>query len=771
MPISDYHVVGDANSARPVPPTPASSIDYDNTSSGISATDVQGAIDELASGSGGGAVTGVKGDSESTYRTGNVNITKANIGLSNVNNTADADKPISTATQTALNGKLDTSLKGANNGLAELDSNGKIPNSQLPSYVDDVLEYASLSAFPATGESGKIYVALDTNKTYRWSGTTYVEISPSLALGETSSTAYRGDRGKTAYEHSQSDHSSIAPAFSEASTRTNIASGESFATMFGKIKKFFSDLKTVAFTGSFNDLSDQPTIPTVNNGTLTVKQNGTSKGTFTANQSGNTTVELTDTTYSDATQSASGLMSVTDKTKLDGIASGAQVNSITGVKGDKESTYRTGNVNLTPSNIGATIFLGNLTSLGSGTPASAAKTYYTDNIPNNSVCLAYNTSGTEYTIIFSRGGSVNYGSILKYTYDTKYMYILRIKGGTWQSMDWEQISCGYARTAGTADTATTATKVGSSSVGSATQPMYLDNGTPTACTYTLGKSVPSNAVFSDTTTGTTYAAGSVPANTTFATNGSVKNVYDDAKAFTLYIMKRARANITNDLDNLLTAISEQNLERYGYKIGDYFRTQRYTYILGDYNTFYGTYQGTSGNWINTNHLCIVALDDTGITSYWHNTNDLTNVGYYNSTIRLDLITGSLLNNIKADMKSLFGGTTGLEHILPVRRLLSAGLNGSVWVPDEYLSLLSENQVVGASIYSANPHQTGEAINQLEVFRKYNFPELLDFEANGYYWLRNMQSASEVCVVSSAGDIWHIPPATAAHKVAVCFNLY
>ncbi len=103
--------------------------------------------------------------------------------------------------QTALDSKLATSLKGAANGLAELDANGLVPSSQLPSYVDDVLEYSSKSAFPSTGTSGKIYVALDTNLTYRWSGTAYVEISPSLALGETSSTAYRGDRGKTAYDH------------------------------------------------------------------------------------------------------------------------------------------------------------------------------------------------------------------------------------------------------------------------------------------------------------------------------------------------------------------------------------------------------------------------------------------------------------------------------------------------------------------------------------------------------------------------------------------
>lgn len=80
---------------------------------------------------------------------------------------------------------------------------GIVPTDCLPSYVDDVLEYASLSNFPATGESGKIYIAIDTGKTYRWSGTTYTVISETLALGETSSTAYRGDRGKTAYDHSQ----------------------------------------------------------------------------------------------------------------------------------------------------------------------------------------------------------------------------------------------------------------------------------------------------------------------------------------------------------------------------------------------------------------------------------------------------------------------------------------------------------------------------------------------------------------------------------------
>lgn len=99
-------------------------------------------------------------------------------------------------TTTHLSGDIANTEKGAANGVASLGSDGKVPSSQLPSYVDDVLEYNSKSAFPATGESGKIYIDKSDNKTYRWSGSAYVEISQSLALGETASTAYAGNKGK-----------------------------------------------------------------------------------------------------------------------------------------------------------------------------------------------------------------------------------------------------------------------------------------------------------------------------------------------------------------------------------------------------------------------------------------------------------------------------------------------------------------------------------------------------------------------------------------------
>lgn len=116
-------------------------------------------------------------------------------GLS-TNDYDDTAKGIVDGVTSALAGKVDTSLVGSANGVAELDANGRVPSSQLPSYVDDVLDYADLAHFPATGETGKIYIADDTNKEYRWSGSGYAVISESLALGETSSTAYAGNKGK-----------------------------------------------------------------------------------------------------------------------------------------------------------------------------------------------------------------------------------------------------------------------------------------------------------------------------------------------------------------------------------------------------------------------------------------------------------------------------------------------------------------------------------------------------------------------------------------------
>ena len=205
-----------------------------------------------------------------------------------------------------------TATKEKANGIASLDENGKVPSSQLPSYVDDVIEgYLSEGKFykegahttEITGESGKIYVDLTTSKTYRWSGTAYAVISETIALGETSSTAYRGDRGKTAYDHSlktsgnphkvtKSDvglgnvpnvtTDNQTPSFTPATTLANITSKEKLSDMLGKIAKAIADFishkgdKTShitsaertawnaksEFTGNYEDLNGAPVVPT-----------------------------------------------------------------------------------------------------------------------------------------------------------------------------------------------------------------------------------------------------------------------------------------------------------------------------------------------------------------------------------------------------------------------------------------------------------------------------------------------------------------------------
>lgn len=151
----------------------------------IEETTIEEEIKNVAASSG---VTGVKGNEETNYRTGNVNITPVNIGA------------------------IASIEKGTASGVAELDANGKVPSSQLPSYVDDVKEGYLNSAdgkfyeestyeTEITPEADKIYVDKTTNITYRWSGSAFVAIGSDLALGETSTTAYRGDRGKAAYDH------------------------------------------------------------------------------------------------------------------------------------------------------------------------------------------------------------------------------------------------------------------------------------------------------------------------------------------------------------------------------------------------------------------------------------------------------------------------------------------------------------------------------------------------------------------------------------------
>lgn len=195
---------------------------------------------------------------------------------------------------TAEKEKLSALNKGVANGVAELDENGRVPSSQLPSYVDDVLEYSSQSAFPAAGESGKIYVDHSTNKTYRWSGYNYVEISASLAIGTTATTAFRGDLGKEAYDHSQ-----IKTGNPHRTTKADLGLGnvenKSSETIRGELTKAnvtaalgytppTSDTNTTYSAGTGISLSGT----TFSNSGVRSIATGTANGTISVNTDGTT---------------------------------------------------------------------------------------------------------------------------------------------------------------------------------------------------------------------------------------------------------------------------------------------------------------------------------------------------------------------------------------------------------------------------------------------------------------------------------------------------
>ena len=201
-------------------------------------------------------ITVAKNDAyNQTFGTGTNNVARGDASY------LKADTYNKTQIDAELNNKLDTSLKGANGGLAELDSTGKVPSSQLPAYVDDVIEVANFASLPAIGETGKIYITIDTNLQYRWSGTQYVEISASLALGETSSTAYRGDRGKIAYDHSQTTGNPHGTTSIEISY-DNVASGLTAINVKEAIDELQNEkeptfTKNTAFNKNFGTANDE----------------------------------------------------------------------------------------------------------------------------------------------------------------------------------------------------------------------------------------------------------------------------------------------------------------------------------------------------------------------------------------------------------------------------------------------------------------------------------------------------------------------------------
>lgn len=198
--------------------------------------------------------------------------------------------------------------KGKANGLASLDDSGKVPSTQLPSYVDDVLEFTQLDQLPNLGESGKIYVVTSTNLQYRWSGSDYVEISKSLALGETSSTAYSGDKGKATTDVvnslsdnlvndvlvSQSDKNSVSLTI-KSITKNPVKKNKELLLVDGE-PILLTDNTPILLADNVNDgLYDQ-----ADDKLITINQ----ASSFTA-----------------------GVMSASDKTKLDGLKAQAEIDT------------------------------------------------------------------------------------------------------------------------------------------------------------------------------------------------------------------------------------------------------------------------------------------------------------------------------------------------------------------------------------------------------------------------------------------------------------
>lgn len=158
--------------------------------------------------------------------------------LASFNTDVDA-RITSSAVTTALGFTPENAAnKGSANGYASLDGSGKVPSTQLPSYVDDVEEYGSQAAFPTTGETGKIYVDTGSNKTYRWSGTQYIEISASP--GSTDAVA----------EGSTNLYFTTARARASVSATQNISYNQSTGVFTGP------DLSGYLTSVALNDVSD-----------------------------------------------------------------------------------------------------------------------------------------------------------------------------------------------------------------------------------------------------------------------------------------------------------------------------------------------------------------------------------------------------------------------------------------------------------------------------------------------------------------------------------
>ena len=208
------------------------------------------------------------------------------------------------------------------------------------------------------------------------------------------------------------------------------------------------------------------------------------------------------------------------------------------------------------------------------------------------------------------------------------------------------------------------------------------------------------------------------------------------------ITRRTRQNITSDLANLPIAISEQDLAKYGYAIGDYFvGASGYYYYLADMDTNYGGYINQAV--VNTHHCGIVV--DTKSTCQWLSEGTVTN---YSSSTLHSFLTNTALPNIKSDIATLFGDWE--SHLLKRTELDNDTKSwGTIWngLKDCLICAMTEVQMYGSTIFSADGNQTGTGVKSLELFRKYRFNEIY---GSTFIWLKSLASTSLACDAGAHG---------------------
>ena len=381
----------------------------------------------------------------------NISLTASDVGASASGHTHDDRYYTESEINSKLAGKANSSHKHAAADITSVNASaitGIIPAANLPSFVDDVLEgyYGSDGVFyknydtstkkysdAYTGETGKIYVNLNDNKNYRWSGSAYVVVSETIALGETSSTAYRGDRGKVAYDHSQKTGNP------HGTTKADLGLGnvenKSSATIRGELTK--ANVTTA--------LGYTP--PTTN-----------------------TTYSTGSTTYSGTTKLYTGTGTNTDGTMTQ--------NAITTALNGKASSGHNHDGVYVPTTEAGTNAAINRLQTGTATPVDGD--YYVSQ-------WAGSASSEAEKAQFVRRPVSALWNYIKSKADSVYAT--------------KSHSHSYAGSSSSGGSANSAVKL-DTSAGSTTQPVYFSGGKPVAIPYTIGKSVPSNAVFTDTTYGT-----------------------------------------------------------------------------------------------------------------------------------------------------------------------------------------------------------------------------------------------------------------------------